>query len=386
MKPKTFAPGRPLRRARRGYALVSSLVAVLVLLTVGASLFSTADTGARLANRRLISAQADDLAFASADLALRELRSNRLYTGFGAQALGEGTMEATVVPVSGQPTMREITGIGKVAGRLGTVSKRVRYTVDLNGLPPALQYTLIVDQSISMNGNIGIVPSDLANPVSVHTNGDANLSGSAIGITGAFSASGDINVSGKPKVTGGLTEHVSEVPFPVIDDDFKGEAVADGATFGTRTVSDGSLLKGVITGDLTISTPLGCRVDGVVWVTGKVTVKGPVNGNGTFVAEGKLDLQANQTIALGDTSSILFITLSSADDAASMQGNAKFKGMIYAPNGGLKMQGNPTLIGSVCSKSVSLGGSPTILGWDGFFMDPPPTPGAFRVLGWQAIK
>src|SRR5688500_15923791 len=111
---------RRFRRPRRGYALVSSLVAVLILLTVGASLFSTSDTGSRLANRRLITAQAEDLAFAAADLALKELRSDKLYSGFGPRTLGDGTMEATVVPVNGQPTMREITGIGNVGGRMGT--------------------------------------------------------------------------------------------------------------------------------------------------------------------------------------------------------------------------------------------------------------------------
>jgi len=373
------------RRHRRGYALVSSLVAVLVLLIVGASLYSTADTGSRLAHRRMVSAQSQDLAFAAADLALKEVRSNRLYTGFEALTMGDGTMEATVVPVSGRPTMREITGIGKVAGRSGIITKSVRYTVDLNGLPPALRYTLIIDQSLSMNGNVDIVPSALANPVSVHTNGDAHLSGSSIGITGALSASGSISASGGPNITGGMTAHVPQIPFPQVDDDFKDRATSDGVSAGNRTISDGSTLKGAITGDLTIATPLGCHLDGVVWVSGSVTVKGPVTGNGTIVAEGKLDLLANGTIAAGDTSSVLFMTLSSANDAVAMKGNATFKGMIYAPNGGMDMQGNPTLIGSVCSKSVSLSGHPTVLGWDGFFINPPPTPGAFRVLGWQSL-
>jgi hypothetical protein len=124
----------------------------------------------------------------------------------------------------------------------------------------------------------------------------------------------------------------------------------------------------------------------VVWVTGDATIKGPITGIGTIVAEGKISLEANRILALGDASSLLFVSLSSADDAVTLQGNAYFKGMIYAPNGGISMQGTPTLVGSLCSRAISLGGTPRIIGWDGFYITPPPTPGAFRVLGWQALK
>lgn len=384
MQLRIFSFRRP-RRPRRGYALVSSLVAVLVLLIVGASLFSTADTGARLAHRRTLSAQAQELAFGGADLALKDLRANYLYTGFNAKTMGEGTMAATVVPVSGQPTRREITGIGVVSGRTGTFTQKVRYTVDLQDLPPALRYTLIVNDNLNLHGNIDIGPLYPGDPVSVHTNGDASFNGSAVDVTGKVTATGTISQTGTPKISEGTTSGATPVEFPPIDDTYKDMALSDGIGNGSKTVDDGSLVKGAITGNLTINSPNGCRIEGVVWVSGTVTVRGPVTGNGTIVAEDRLNLDADSLVDLLDTSKILYVTLSDNNNAVSLTGNSVFRGVIMAPNGGVHLQGSPTLYGAIACDRISLGGSPKIIGWDGFLSGIEGAPGAVRILGWQAL-
>ena len=69
-----------------------------------------------------------------------------------------------------------------------------------------------------------------------------------------------------------------------------------------------------------------------------------------------------------------------------VSGNSTFKGMIYAPNGGVRANGNPTILGSMASRSVSFGGAVSVLGWDGFFQKPPPSPTGFVVLGWQELS
>jgi type II secretory pathway pseudopilin PulG len=371
------------RRAKRGYALVSTLIAIFCLLIAASSLYATADTAARLANRRTANAQALNLATSAADIAKEGAKASTTYTGFGARTLGGGALSATVLPVSGQPDQREITGTGTVATRQGAVTRKVRITVNTVDFPPALRYALVVEKDLSMNGSIGISPSVLASPVSVHTNGSASLSGSGISVTGKLSAVGAVAQSGSPRVSGGITTGAQPVPFPPVDSSLKDRAQKDGMTSGNVSVSNGSLISGVIQGSLTIGSPSGCRIDGIVWVTGSLSVSGPVTGKGTLICEGSMALSAS--LSTPSSGNVLFITTSNSDNAVTLSGNSVFKGVVYAPNGGVRTNGGPTLVGSIASKTVSFSGSLNIVGWDGYYQSPPPAPGAFRVLGWQAL-
>ena len=124
-------------------------------------------------------------------------------------------------------------------------------------------------------------------------------------------------------------------------------------------------------------------MNGVVWVTGSLDVRGPISGTGTIVVDGTINAQAGY-VPQG-ISNVVFTTTSSSSNALSLHGNGEFHGVLYAPNGGVSLSGTPDFFGSILADDISFNGTPTITRWTDFGLNSPPLPGAPKVLGWQAL-
>jgi hypothetical protein len=370
-------------RARRGYALLTATAVITCMAILGASLLSMAGASGRIATRRRQNAEALQLAMGGVDLAVRRLKDNQAYTGFAAQALGGGTLALSVSTPASNADRRIVTSTGVVSGGAYAVTRTIRGTMDLGVIPPLFYNALAARESFILNGNITTGSTPTPAQGNVHCNQNVTITGTSGIVDGRVTATGSVITSGTPTVTGGLFSGMPLMDFPVIDSNFQAKALLNGATTGSVSVSDGRLIQGKINGNLTVGTPNGCKVTGVVWVTGTVTVTGPVTGKGTIVANSTMALDARNDYPVGDLNNVAYITTSTATPAVTLGGNRQFKGIIYAPDGGVKLNGNPELIGSVLARAVEFNGNPIIRRWTDFTNDPIPLPSMFQLRGWE---
>jgi hypothetical protein len=383
------ASERPGRRQRRGYSLLTSMIFILLLMIMGSSLFAMANAASRLALRRRQGAQALHLAIGVVDDAIAAYEASGSFSTFSNRALGAGTVTVTVTTPSGQPDRRTITGTAAVTDRGLTITRSVRATVEMADVPPVFYNALASKTSFGINGNVTVRSTPASNAGHVHSNGNVSLSGSAMDIYGRVQASGTVSYSGSPSVSGGMHSGVAPMAFPEIDSAFKEQALVNGSqTPGSGTLAvnnSATLVQGKINGSLSVGNN-GCRVSGVVWVTGSVTVTGPIGGTGTIVCDGTMSLDGRFTIvASADVSNVLYVTTSTSSTAVDLGGNRTFKGLIYAPYGGVRLHGTPDLIGGIMADTVTLSGNPTVTKWTAFDSSPPPMPKLFQVKGWEEL-
>lgn len=372
------------RNARRGYALVTSLATITLFMIVGTSMLGLASTNVRTAIRRQEAAQALNLAMGALDHATAALEADPTYTGFTDRALGPGRVSVSVTTPPGQPMRRIVVASGTVVGSNHSVTRRVRAVMDTGPLPPVYYLAIGAKRSFELQGTVLVASSPTPNRGDVHCNEDIILNGNTT-VQGNVTATGRVYITGQPLITGATTSGVDPMAFPEVTTDFKQQAVADGVRIGNVSVSDGSLVKGKIVGDLTIGSPSGCRVEGVVWVTGSLTISGPVTGQGTIVADGSIDLDARATYLPTDVSRVAIVTTSSSSSAVTLRGNREFKGLLYAPSGGVQITGTPSLLGNILAQSITFAGTPTINRWTGWDDSPPPLPRPLQVRGWQEL-
>jgi hypothetical protein len=374
---------------RRGYSLVASMIFLSLLALMGSSLFAMANASSRVALRRKQNAQALQLAMGVVDDAIAAYEETSTFTTFSNRALGAGTVTVTVTTPTGQPDRRTITGTASVTDRGLTITRTVRATVEMADVPPVFYNALASRTDFGINGNVTIRSTPTSNAGHVHANGNVSLSGSAMDIYGRAQASGTVTYSGGPNVTGGMHSGVAPMAFPEVDQAFKEQALVNGSqtpSGGTLSVNNSAtLVQGKINGNLNVGDN-GCQITGVVWVTGSLTVSGPISGTGTIVCEGTMTLDGRFTVTIStDVSNVMYITTSTATTAVDLGGNRTFKGLIYAPYGGVFLHGNPELFGGIAANSVTISGTPTVTKWTGFDSNPPPMPKLFEVKGWEEM-
>jgi len=387
--PKLIAMGTRHRgtaegRARRGHALMTSMMVVSTLLITGTALLDMTSQSGRTAARRLLNTQALNLAVSAAEHTLAQLQDDRDYAGLQATSLGQGTVACTVALVAGQPLYRQLTASASVSRAGLTATRRVRATVELAQLPLVFTMTIGSKKTLNIGGAVRANSAPVLNQGWVHSNQNLSVSSSRP-VEGKASATGTISPGTASRVTGTTTAGAPPVEFPEITQAFKERGASRGAVWADLTVADGSTLPGKIAGNLTIATPGGATVDGVVWVTGALILNGPVAGTGAIVCDGGLSANTNATTPGGTPPNVAYISTLRSPTALDLSGNGQFRGLLYAPNGGIRMRGNATYYGSLLAESFDVGGGPTITRWTGLDDAPPPLPGSLKVLGWQEL-
>lgn len=374
------------RRPRRGYVLVFALVTIGLLVVLGGALLAMANTSYRTAYRRIENAQALNLAMGGMDEAVARLELNKSYTGFADRTLGGGTVTVTVTTPSGVNSRRVIVSTGTIQGSNHTVVRSVRGTMEVGPTPPVFYRALAGKSSFVINGNVDVASGPTLHVGDVHCNANVELVGSSVTIDGNVTASGVVTTTGSPTVTGTMASGVPPMTFPEVDQEFKDRSLVNGITSGSLTVNDGSVIQGKISGSLRVEEPDGCVLNGVVWVTGSVTIEGPVRGVGTLVCDGNIIIDARNSYPADDVSRLAFITTSTdPNQAVDLGGNRQFKGIVYAPYGGVNLHGTPSLLGQIIANHVNFSGTPDITRLTDVDNNPPPLPPVFQLKGWEEL-
>src|SRR6266567_3049924 len=273
---------------RRGSTLSVVLPLTLMLSVLALTLISLGLTGVRLSTQRQRSAQAFELAEAGFTQSVRSLSENTNYSGQGTTNLGEGSFQTTVTTSATNSNIRNIVSTGHVATVHGGYIERT-----LTG-EADFQSGIIVNKDGKVSGNAAISSSPQTNKGDVHSNGDLSIGGSSV-IHGKATAVGTVTNNGT--VTGGIQSNANPVPFPTYDTAaLLAEAQAKGITTGDVSLtSSTTVLGGEIVGNLKTTSSAQITIDGILWVTGNVSLSGQsYGGNGILVCEGTISLRSEE--------------------------------------------------------------------------------------------
>lgn len=376
------------RSPARGYALLTTLWAMTILFAFAAMMLQASYVNMRLTARRKTAAQALHLAITGMDLAGQKLTQSPTYTGFSAQSLGAGTVQVSVGAAASPNNRIVVISTGTVSSPYGTVTRQVRGTFDTGVISPVFYQAFAAKSDVTFSGTVVINSSPTAHQGNVVGNGNVSISGSGLSVDGYVHAGGTLTYGGSPSITGGTLSGASPVVFPDVDTTYQNQALANGSQTppsGTLSVnSPTTTVQGKVVGNLSIGSS-GAAINGVVWVTGNVTVGGPVTGTGAIVADGTLTLTAGYSVASTDMNDVAYITRSTSATAVTLTGNSSFKGLLYAPYGTIYISGSPTLVGGMMANSFNFSGTPTITRWTSFDQNAPPLPGPEHLRSWEAV-
>lgn len=376
------------KHLRRGSALVMALGIFTISAMIAGSLLFVSTAGSRLTHHRADRESAFQIAEAGAHLAVQAFADGQKYKGQGDTKLGDGTFSVTVNDVAGSSTQKEIISVGKVRGGEGMLATRkLRVIVDSSSTPPIGNYALISKGPLSFSGGALVDSYPKPNVGDVHANGDVTMSG-GVTISGSLTSTGKIKSSGSAGATGGSTQYAGAVDFPPLDAaGLIAQAKLLGTTTGnvTRSGSGTVHVSGFVDGDITISGGGKLIVDGLVYVSGKVTFSGSAyTGSGTIVAAGDITISGGSSFNRSETNNLALVTLSTSKSAMTLSGGASVGGAVYCPYGRLTVSGSANVFGSVASNTVTMSGKMNItrntdFQWPTIFGHP-------HAIAWQELQ
>ena len=345
------------RWGRRGSVLGTVLPMSLVLSLLAITLLSTSLTHIRLSGRRRAAAAAFELAEGGLHHAINAMTSNKNYAGQNATALGDGSFSVTVSQPTANWNQKLVVATGQVVLPSGSVvQRRVSALADFQAR--IWDYGIIVNQDATMAGTTIIDSAPTMAVGNVHSNGSLTI-GSNTTVAGKATAVGTITNNGT--VTGGTQSAVPAVPFPTVDSaGLLAQAQALGITNGDVSLSSAGIfpLSGEIVGNLSVSGQASITVNGLLWVTGTVTLSGQsYAGDGTLICQGTMSLSGGSGFTGGETNNLALVTLSSANPALTLSGNSTIRGPLFAPNGGTSISGTVSLNGTLATNTLSMAGT-----------------------------
>ena len=257
-------------------------------------------------------------------------RTETLYDSQGSSA---GDYEVTVIDKDASNPLIESTGYVPSKEAEGRVEKTVHVILE-KGHDPMFGYAIASEGGIIIE-NPGTVITG-----SCYTIGTISII--AATVDGNAEATGTVSVTNEGTVTGTITEGAEELPFPEFD-------------IGYYQYKANS----VIPGDLAINGVDPYIVNGILYVTGNVTISNStLVGPGSIVAGGKIKVMQNCLVGTGLGTGI---SLVSAYESA-FEGDIAIKieegiaenptivwGLLWSPNGEIKIEMNSRIYGSAVS-------------------------------------
>ncbi len=362
------------------------MVSVTLLAMMSTAMLSLSSANRRTSHRRALGKEAHELAMGVLDIAVKRLQDNPNFTGISRTALGTGHIAVSVTAPSGQPAQRWLDATAEVTSFNGTLSRRIRAISDTRPVPAMYLRSLAAKEDMSLDGDITVDSYPATGIGDVHSNQQVTHNGGGSGqVDGRSTATGTVLLNGSPTITGGVQSGVPPLPFPEITQAFKDQSLANGITTGNVSQNAGGMVQGQIIGNLNIRLPRGAQIRGVVWVTGNVNVSGKISGTGTIVCEGQVDVDTREFDLLSDPSNVALMTTRTGNSAITVIGNRKFKGLLFAPEGEIVIQGNSWLYGGAMARNLTFGGTPHITRWTGLDNNTPPLPRIFLFAGYQEL-
>jgi hypothetical protein len=257
----------------------------------------------------------------------------RTETLYAPQDSSVGDYEVTVIDKDGPCPQIDSFGYAPSKEAEGKVEKKVCIILEKSHDP-------LFNYAIASAGGIVIENAGTVINGNCYTIGDISIISATV--NGNAEATETVSVTDGGTVTGTITEGAEELPFPEFDSDY----------YQYKATS-------IISGDLMINGVTPYAVDGILYVTGNLTISNStLVGPGSIVAEGKINVQQNSIVG---TSIDTGVSLVSAYESA-YEGDIAIKieegiadnptiiwGALWSPNGEIKIEMNSKLYGSAVS-------------------------------------
>ncbi len=345
-------PGRS--NEGKGIILPVVLVFTLILMITGLVFVSLGVQENRLVQKEIKKRQAFYLAEAGVETAIWQFNygdqpwlpswsapwtedgdgnPTRTETLYDPQSSSVGDYEVTVVNKDSSYPQIESHGYVPSKGAEGRVEKTVRVTLE-KGHDSMFGYAIASAGGIEIQ-NPGIVITGSCYAVGDIIIDMATVDGNAV-------ATETVSVTEGGTVTGTITEGADELPFPEFDSDY-------------YQYNDNS----IINDDLVISGQVPYPVNGILYVTGNVTISdSELVGPGSIVAEGKINIWENSVLGTGLETGVSLVSayesVSEEDIAIKIEGgiaenSSEVWGALWSPNGEIKIEMNSKIYGSAVS-------------------------------------
>ncbi|PIR99271.1 hypothetical protein COT87_00350 [Candidatus Collierbacteria bacterium CG10_big_fil_rev_8_21_14_0_10_44_9] len=375
-KLKTIKSNRKFRNFAAGQVMILSIVALVIILILGSSLFTKTALFINFSSRSIVNEQATQLAEAGLDYSIQRLND---LTGAYPNADGEGivtlnlsTGEVIIQVTNKGQALRTIKSTGYIPNSANATTKRtVIADVGITTQQVAFSYAAQVG-----DGGVSMANSSRING-SIYTNGSIVGSGSST-ITKDAWAVGTISQP-DPWVQGNRHPEVSPTPLPTLSNPTVAELKTDAENGGTETCtptctinSDQPISKKKYVGNLMITN--NSQVDmitGPIYVTGDFTISqgstvlkldNSFGSNGSYIiVDGKI-IQSQggqiQPTNANPKGYLIIITTSTADDAIQLSQSGT-NAIFYALDGGgeLSQSANVT---TIVAKKLTLTQSATL--------------------------
>lgn len=354
---------RSHRGAEKGYALLSAMVFLVVLLILGSSLLEQTMQELATASRAKKSTVAFHLAEAGVDYAAWQLYNNSATTlphTWTNTIPGAGSYSVTASSYLGRADTLTLVSTGTFQGYPCEVKEVGRFlTTGPNTHNTIFGNALFSNASLALKGTANVSGNIMAN-------GNVTINGSP-GCTGTISSAGTI--------TGGsgftTQQNVPKEPMPVIDLNY------------WRSKASVVLPSG---------SNIPTTVNGVIYVNGDLQLSGTrsITGKGTIVVPGNVTVNSNTVVNLADADSGIAIVC-----AGSIQtnGNCTIYGFLYAHNvsNNATFSGNGTanIYGGVVADVISKANGTLNVTYVAPTVELPgdtPAPTQFAGISWRQLK
>jgi predicted acyltransferase (DUF342 family) len=348
-----------------------SLVAVIIVMLIAATLAlfvaSSMSSGNISAITDMQAEQAFYIASAGMECYLELLEADSDWSTppavFTNQAFGAGTF--TITYSNQAVDSIDVTSTGKVIGWDGNSVQRV---IVQHVTKEAGAGTAFSDFAIFYGGGDGTIESEIKKEQTI--TGDIFVKGNLdIGknctITGNVSATGSITVGSGTNISGSTTPNATQpANQPTLTTTYYDSLIttASGQPAGNRTFEAEA-------------------ISGTVYINGNVTIKDYINGSGTIVATGSVDIKSNVDIGSNITiisdgsllmringtvgKSVTFYSSSDIDLRAGIvlgSGAGAGEGVILLSPGNVVLGNNTTIAGFVFGDDVTIGTNLDITG------------------------
>ena len=328
--------GRTRRgRCEGGFALLSAMIFLVVLLVLGASLVQTSVQELNVASRVRKEARALNLAEAGVDYAAWQLYhapTTPLPATWTRDDLGTGafTVVATQYFDGGAPVpntvILESTGVSQ--GWNSQVKVVGRFLQNPGTHNAIFDNALFSDAELRLGGTADVKGN-------VHANANIKFNGSPL-VDGDVSATGSI--SNKGTVTGTRTPNASQVPMPTIDLEYY------------RSIADT-----IIDGDYNFNGD--AELDGVTFIDGDCSINATFHGKGVIVCSGQVTVNGSARLQSLEDDEMAIV----AAGNVRCNGNCRIEGFVYTHNldvpAGFTGNGTADILGGVAADVINISGT-----------------------------
>ena len=322
-------------RGESGFALLSAMIFLVVLLLVGASLVQTSSQELQTASRVRKESRAFNLAEAGIDHAAWKLYyapSTPLPATWTRSDLPTGTFTVTATQYVGAtgpvPNTVVLQSTGVAQGWTSDLKVVGRFLQNPGTNNPIFDYAMFSDAELRLGGTADVKGN-------VHANANIRMNGNPV-VDGDVSATGSISNAGT--ITGTRTPNAPQVPMPTID-------LAYYRSIAKTVVSSGYNFGGSTT------------LDGVIFVDGNCSINGSFRGKGVIVCSGNVTVNGNATLQSLQDDEMAIV----AAGSVRCNGNCRIEGFVYTHNldvpAGFTGNGTADIYGGVAADVINISGT-----------------------------